>query len=186
MKKHQHINPFTDMDRFVESLQKEDVRYSKLTRNFQWIMWILVPLYAAFFLLNPDKEILMTERLGGFCYVLAFAIFALIFRKFNYEFTSVDYGVPVVEMLTFAAKRYNMFQRKLLLIIAPVLLIDAGMVLILANRFGAKSITEVIVWVQSVLLSSILIGAIIGYFIWLKRQKPLRDAALAMLKEIES
>jgi hypothetical protein len=186
MKRHQYINPLTDMDQFIGSLQKEDIRYSKLTRNFQWIMWILVPLYAAFFLLNPDKGIAMTERFGGFCYVLSFAIFALIFRKFNSEFTAVDYGVPVVEMLTLAAKRYNMFQRKLLLIIAPVLLIDAGMVLILVNRFGAKSITELIIWVQFILLSSILIGGLIGYFIWRKRQKPLRDAALAMLKEIQS
>jgi hypothetical protein len=186
MKKHQHINPFTDMDRFIGGLQKEDIRYSRLTRNFQWIMWVFVPLYAAIFLLNPDKEILLPERLGGLCYALAFIIFALIFRKFNNEYKSVDYGVPVVEMLTLAAKRYNMFQRKLILIIAPILLVDAGMVLVLMNHSGMKSVTEVILLVQEILIPSLLIGVTIGVFIWRKRQKPLRDAALAMLKEIES
>lgn len=186
MKKHQHINPFTDMDRFVAGLQKEDVRYSRLTRNFQWIMWIFAPLYAAIFLLNPDKEILLPERLGGLCYALAFTIFALIFRKFNIEYKSVDYGVPVVKMLTLAAKRYNMFQRKLILIIAPILLVDAGMVLVLMHHSGMKSVTEVILLVQEILLPSLLIGVTIGVLIWRKRQKPLRDAALAMLKEIES
>ena len=186
MKKHQHINPFTDMDRFVAGLQKEDVRYSRLTRNFQWIMWVFAPLYAAIFLLNPDKGIVMTERIGGLCYALAFIIFALIFRKFNNEYKSVDYGVPVVEMLTLAAKRYNMFQRKLILIIAPILLVDAGMVLVLMNHSGMKSVNEVILLVQEILIPSLLIGVTIGVFIWRKRQKPLRDAALAMLKEIES
>lgn len=186
MKKHQHINPFTDMDRFIGGLQKEDVRYSRLTRNFQWIMWVFAPLYAAIFLLNPDKEIVMTERFGGLCYAVAFVLFALIMRKFNFEYRSVDYGVPVVEMLTFAVKRYNMFQRKLLLIIAPILLVDTGMVLVLVNHRGSFTITQTIVFSQIFLFSFILIGVVAGYLIWRKRQKPLRDAALAMLKEIES
>jgi len=186
MKKHQHINPFTDMDRFIGGLQKEDNRNLKMTRNFKWVMWVLVTLYAFVFLFNPDKEITLTQRIGGLCYVIAFAIFGLIFRKFNIEYKSVDYGVPVVEMLTLAAKRYNMFQRKLMLIIAPILLVDAGMVLVLMNHSGMKSITEVILLVQEILVPSLLIGLTIGVFIWRKRQKPLRDAAMAMLKEIES
>jgi hypothetical protein len=186
MKKHQNINPFTNMDLFAENLRKEDVRNSKMTRNFQWIMWIFAPLYASIFLLNPDKGIMMTERLGGLCYAAAFIIFALIFRKFNIEYRSVDYGVPVVEMLTLAAKRYNMFQRKLLLIIAPILLVDIGMVMVCINHFGSKTLLEVILWVQALLISSLIIGLTIGVLIWRKRQKPLRDAARAMLKEIES
>jgi hypothetical protein len=186
MKKHQNINPLTDMELFVNKLHKEDIRYYKLTRNFQWIMWILVPLYAAYFLFNPDKEILLTERIGGICYALAFTLFALILRKFNMEYKSVDYGVPVVEMLTLAAKRFNLFQRKLSLIIAPVLMVDAGMVLISINHFGSKNVGEVILWVQFIMIPALLIGIIIGFIIWRNRQKPLRDAALAMLKEIES
>ena len=128
MKKHQHINPFTDMDQFVGSLKKEDVRYSKMTRNFKWVMWVFAPLYAGMFLFNPYGGVDWTERVGGLCYALGFIFFALILRMYNNEFKSVDYGVSVVEMLMLAAKRYNIFQRKLLLIIAPILLVDAGMV----------------------------------------------------------
>lgn len=186
MNRHQNINPLTDMDSFIRKLHKEDKRYYKLTRNVQWLMWIMVPLYAAFFLFNPDKGLLITERIGGLCYVIAFVIFALVFRKFNMEFKTVDYGVPVVEMLKLAAKRYSLYQRKLLLIIAPVLFIDAGMVLLLVDNFGTKNLIQVIVWAQLSLFSSLLIGLIVGYLIWRKRQKPLRDTAFAMLKELES
>jgi small-conductance mechanosensitive channel len=186
MKKHQYINPFTDMDRFITSLQKEDVRYSRFSRNVQWIMWVFAPLYAGMFLLNPDMDTLWTQRIGGLCYVIAFVMFALILQKFNNEFKSVDYGVSVVEMLTSVAKRYRLLQLKLVVIIAPILLIDAGMVLILWNRFGTKNAIEVILWVQMILIPSLLVGISIGIIIWRKRQKPLRDAALAMLKELIS
>jgi hypothetical protein len=186
MKKHQYINPFTDMDRFVTNLQNEDVHYSRLSRNVQWVMWIFAPLYAGMFLLNPDMDTLWTQRIGGLCYAIAFVLFALILRKFNNEFNSVDYGVSVVEMLTSVAKRYRLLQLKSVMIIAPILLIDAGMVLILLNRFGTKNAIEVIMWVQMILIPSLLVGITIGIIIWRKRQKPLRDAALAMLKDIMS
>jgi hypothetical protein len=185
MKKHQDNNPFTNLNGFVEGLKHEDKRNWRMTRNVKWLMWLLAPLYAALFLLNPSKDILLTERIGGLCYALGFVLFALILQKFNREFKSVDYGVPVIEMLTQVTKRYNLFWRKIRLIVFPVLLIDAGMVLVLLNRFGSKTTFEVIVWVQMVLIPSLAIGASIGLFIWYKRQKPLRDAALAMLDELE-
>lgn len=186
MRKHQHINPFTDMDLFIQGLQREDVRYYKMTRNFQWLMWILVPLYTALFIFNPARGILLSERIGGVCYVIAFILFALIFRKFTKEFKNVDYGIPVVAMLKLAVKRYSLYQRKLLLIIPPVLIIDAGMVFLLTSRNTTMTDWEIIVESQLLIFSSLLVGGIIGYFIWRKRQKPLRDAALEMLREFDS
>jgi len=186
MKKHQHINPFTDLDLFIGGLQKEDNRNLKMTRNFQWVMWALVLIYAIVFLIIPDKEMIWSKRLGGLFYVLAFALFALVFRKLNSDYRSLDYGVSTVEMLKKAIIRYRFLHRKLSLIIAPILLIDAAMVLVLYHPELEKNILQLIIQTQLLLFSSIGIGLIIGIFIWRKRQKPLRDAAKAMLKEIES
>jgi hypothetical protein len=186
MKKLQNINPFSDIDRLIDGLQKEDNRNIKIVRNFQWVMWVLVPIYIAIFFIDSDEGFVWFGRIGGLCYALAFASFALVFRKLYNEYKSVDYGVSTVEMLTQAVKRYNLFQRKLVLVIAPVLLVDAGMVLVSYHHTDATSVLNLILWVQALLIPSFAIGLTIGILIWRKRQKPLRDAALAMLKEINS
>jgi hypothetical protein len=186
MKKHQYINPLTDMNQFVGSLQKEDNWYSKLTRIIQIMMVVLAFVYAAVFIFNPDPSINLLKRIGGFCYVLALVFFILILRKLYLEFRYVDYGLPVTEMLRHVIKRYGLFQKKLLWIIGPVLLVDASMVFITIDIENGKTVAHQIIWAQELLVPSFLLGVIIGYAIWRVRQKPLRDAAKAMLREIES
>ena len=186
MKKYKNINPFTDIDLLIGGLQKEDNRNLKMTRNFQWVMWAFVLLYALRFLIFPGNDINWTERLGGLFYVLAFASFALAFRKLYNGYRSVDYGVSTVEMLNQAIKRYKYLHRKLPMIIIPFLLIDAGEVLLTYDHDKSTSILTTIIHTQIILFLSIGIGMTIGTFIWRKRQKPLRDAAIALLKEIES
>jgi len=73
-----------------------------------------------------------------------------------------------------------------LLIIPPILLVDLGTVLLKYDPAKAENLSSIIVESQILLFSSLGVGLFIGYFIWRKRQKPLRDAAKAMLKEIES
>ncbi len=183
MKTNNNNNKFPDFDTFVGGLQKEDVRNLKITRTFQPVMIILAVLYALVF--QFDTEGGWEQRVGGICYAIGFLLFALIFRKFYKEYRDVDYGVPVVEMLTSAIKRYKMFQRKMLLIIAPVLFIDLGMILITV-RIHDGDFTEAFWSTQMLLVPALLFGLVIGLIIARKRQKPLRDAALMLLKEIQS
>ena len=186
MKKLKNINPFTDTEQFITGLKKEDTRNLRLTRRFQWIMWAFVLLYGTFFLIIPAKDIILTQRLGGLSDALAFAVFALVFRKLYLDYRSVDYGVSTVEMLKQTIIRYHIFHRKILLIIPPILLVDLGTVLLKYDPAKAENLSSIIVESQILLFSALGVGLIIGYFIWRKRQKPLRDAAKAMLKEIES
>lgn len=181
MKTYRNRPPFDNLDQFTQSLQKEDERNRKLTRNFQWIMWTLAPLYAVIFMIEPEWKL----RIGGLCYAAAFILFALVFRMLNKEYREIDYGQPVKILLQKAAIRYNLFQWKLLKIILPVIILDTGMVLLTLDRFGSKSIWESVIRVQLILLPALLIGFTIGSLIWRKRQKPLRDAARSMLREME-
>jgi len=112
MKKLKNINPFTDTEQFITGLKKEDTRNLRLTRRFQWIMWAFVLLYGTFFLIIPAKDIILTQRLGGLSDALAFAVFALVFRKLYLDYRSVDYGVSTVEMLKQTIIRYIFFTGK--------------------------------------------------------------------------
>ena len=181
-----NTSQYSDLDGMIRSMQREDMRNLRIARNFQIIMWFFVFLYFLMFLVNPDPYFSLLNRLGGFFYVLAFLLFALIFRQLHLEYKYVDYSLHVLEMLRQAVKRYSLFQRKVLMVIIPILLIDAGMVLLTYNPEHGEVLQERILWANSILIPALSIGMLIGYTIWRKRQKPLRDSALSMLHDFES
>lgn len=186
MKKHSNINPFTNIDQFIGDLQKEDSRNIKITLILQFIMWFFFLLYILIFFVIPDKTMTGYDRIGGLFYILAYAYIALTFIKLHNNYRSVDYGVSTVDMLKQAIKRYQYFHRKLPVIIVPFLLIDIGMVFRSYNPDALTSLLPHALKIQVLLLFAIGAGLIIGTVKWYKRQKPLRDAARTMLKEIES
>jgi hypothetical protein len=178
-------NPI-DMNSLIYNLQNEDEKYKRISRNFQWLYWILIPIYAAFFILNPDKEITLLDRVSGFCYVGSMLIFALYFRYMYKNYKNVDYAESTITMLKNVVKRYRIWNSKILWIVLALLVLDAGVSL----RFWQGSemvnpINEVIRFniIYFILLS---ISISIGVGIWYVKHKPIRDKAIRFLKEIEN
>ncbi|MDA3880994.1 MAG: hypothetical protein PF436_11445 [Prolixibacteraceae bacterium] len=176
---------FNNMDQFIGKLQKEDKRNLLLTRNVQWVMWALAVLYAVFFIIIPFDSNTVYEKIGWFLYVATFVSFGFVFNYLKKEYKRVDYGLPTLKMLENAAKRYKLFQRKLVLAITPILLIDAGMVLLTYKPENPETLLRTIIITQALIIPSVGIGLLIGIAIWRKRQKPLRDAALKMIEELK-
>jgi len=170
----------------MDRLKSEDQRNVKISRNFQWLMWILVPLYLWIFILSPDADMKLIDRVGGACYVAAFIIFALIFRNMNKKYKTIDYSLPTVEMLKKAAERYKLFYGKSKYVVFPVLLIGVGVTLFFYNRLVEYTPVNRILIVMGPYLVAMAISVSIGILIWWKRQKPLREQALALIREIES
>lgn len=175
---------FNNMDQFIGKLQKEDHRNLLLSRNFQWGMWALAFLYAILFIILPFKNNTVHEQIGWSLYVATFLLFGFIFKYLKKEYKLVDYGLPTLKMLENAAKRYKLFQRKLILAVTPILLIDAGMVFLTYHPENPETLLRTILITQALIIPSVGIGLIIGISIWRKRQKPLRDAALEMINEL--
>jgi Ca2+/Na+ antiporter len=181
--KNKAITPLENMQAFTHKLQKEDNRNKRLTKSMQWVLWVLAIMYVAIF--NFDTHLTWHDRIGGIFYGIAFASFALIMRKLHKEYNTVDYGQPTNEMLKQAARRYKLFQKKLLWIIIPVIFMDVAMILV-TYKHTANNIVKTILQTQALLLPALGSGLLIGILIWRKRQKPLRDKALTMLQELES
>lgn len=175
-----------NMVEFVGKLKSEDKRNLVMSRKFQWGMWALSAFYTVFFIIIPFRENTIYEHIGWLLYMLTFLSFGFIFNYLKREYQRVDYGLPTLEMLREAAKRYKLFQRKTILSTIPVLLIDAGMVLLTFNPDEPGNLWRTILITQAMIIPAIGIGLFIGTRIWRKRQKPLRDAALKMIDELEA
>ncbi len=171
---------FENMDEFTHKLRNEDKRNHMITKNMKWVMLVFTVLYSGIGLLDSDS--LMRVRIGYLFAALGFALFAIIMWKLNKEYRSVDYGVPLFEMLTQVVVRYKLFHKKVVWSIAPVLCIDIGMVLM---TLEGENIFRNIILQQALIFGTFSIGLTIGTMIWRKRQKPLRDAALEMLAELQ-
>ncbi|MFZ5941479.1 MAG: hypothetical protein ACOYXB_12980 [Bacteroidota bacterium] len=173
-----------DMDTLIKGLQNEDTRNQKMTRNFKWFLTVMVVVYTLLMVVNPDRELEWHHRLTGFCYVAAFALFALLFRKYNKEYSQVDYSVSSCELFKAAAERYKFKMSRLLSVLPSILLIDAGLTISFLFRRESFNRVEDIFWIQLVYFSVMGLAFFAGYLIWRIREKPLRDGALKILKDL--
>lgn len=180
-----NLNQFDlDLSGLISRLKGEDNRNSRLTNWFQWIMFILALLYFAIFVIDFSEEGWQQSN-GKLLFAIAFLGFAFSFRMSNRQLRSVDYGIPTVEMLTKAVKRYQFWNLKVLLLLLIVLFNIVVSLLSYNHLLPFSSDTVARILITSAVFIPLIAGSVtIGYFIWRHRQKPIRDGALALLKEI--
>jgi hypothetical protein len=184
--KNNEPNNFIDMDALLLNLKNEDSRNLKLMKNFKWMYFGMIIFYSLLMIVNPDPELELHHRISGLCYVISFVFFWLIFRKYHKEFSQIDYSLPSSEMLAKAADRYKMKVKNYLLLIPPLVLMDIGLTISFTYRLSSIELINKILLIQAIFIPIMLISGFIGYMVWRKRQKPLRDGALQMLKDLNA
>jgi len=173
------------MDLLISNVKAEDEKNLRMTKSFLWIYIVLGIIYTLLIVVNPDPDIDINRRLSGFFYILSMLGFALLVRKGYKEFKNIDYSLPVIEMLRSAANRYRLSLKNYLLVSIPVILMDIGLTLSFYNDLLPMSPMNRILIVQAFYVPIMTISALIGTWIWYKKQKPLRDRALRLIKELE-
>jgi hypothetical protein len=173
-----------DMDILLIKLKNEDARTLRKMKNFKWLFIIMVIVYALLLVINPDPELQFHVRISGLCYTVAFAFFAFIFRKYYIEFRRIDYSLSSSEMFSQAADRYNLTLTRYFIVLPSLILVDIGLTISEYYRWTSIEPLNRILIVQAIFIPVLLISGFIGYLVWRKRQKPIREGALQMLKEL--
>ena len=175
-----------DLELLVSSIKAEDAKNLRNTKSFYWIYIVLTLLYTGLLIVNPDPQIGLYTRIGGIFYVSAMISFAILMKKGFKEFKNIDYSVPLYEMLSKVTSRYKLGAKNFLLVSIPVILLDIGLTISFYNDLlPMKPINRILV-VQVFYIPIMIISALIGTWIWYKNQKPLRDKALELIKELEN
>ena len=178
--------PSVNLDKLIGNLKKEDAHFLKFSLSIQWLMWTVAVLYLAMIIFIFDFTGPLYKPAGGLMVMLAFVIFAVYFRNRRRAFKMIDYGLPTTEVLAKAVKRYQAFQWQVLFSLIPLTLEDIGLCFFSLDFSGHSDTLAHFIKLQVIFFVSLAIGFLIGYIVWWKRKKPLRDRALALLKEIES
>jgi hypothetical protein len=185
VKEHSGSDNTVDMDALLVNLKKEDARATRQIKNFKWVFYIMIVFYTLSMIVNPDPNLKWHQRTTGLCYAIAFVIFAFLFRKYHKEFLSIDYFLSISEMFKKAAERYNFKIIRFLYVLPSLLLIDVGLTMSEFYRLLTIDPFDRILIVQAFYIPIILISAFVGYLFWGKRQKPLRDGALQILRDLD-
>jgi hypothetical protein len=186
METNQQNKQATDLEQLVRGLQHEDNRNLRLTNTSMWSMGIMAPLYFVLFIIRVIDEPFSLDQLGFLFFSFAFLSFALLFRSLHKEYKSIDYGVSTVEMLTKAVARYCFWQSKIYKSIFPAIIACLAISLSCEHLIPHPDQTTRLLIVFFGYLAILCCSFFVGYLIWRKRQKPLRDKALALLAEIEN
>jgi hypothetical protein len=176
----------TDIEIFIMGLKTEDSRNQKRMNQTEQLMWGVSVIYVFIIALKFIMNTPWFEKLGGILTLVALVAFALIFRNYYKEYKSLDYGIPTIKMLQKAAIRNGLLQSRGLYILAPLILEGIGLNLMMFGNFaGLDPLYRILIFQMSYFFL-VAIACLIGHFYWKKHQKPIRDHALALLKEIES
>jgi len=174
-----------NMDSLIRSVKSEDARNLRISKSFLWIYIVLAIVYTGLIVINPDPELKLIDRISGTCYIASMVVFAWIFRAGLKEYKSIDYSLPLIEMLRKVAKRYQLRARKFLILSIPILLMDAGLTLsFYEDLLPMEPINRVLI-IQVIYIPVMTISGFIGYLVWRRKQKPLRDNALMLIEELE-
>lgn len=171
-------NGKVEINQLVSKLKDKDLNYSKITKRGQYIYGILTIIYVIVFTIDLINEFTFSSLISGVCYLAAFAIFYLVLKKYSIEYGNVDYAEPTLEMLKKAAYRYQPFQKVTGWVFLAVLLMGFG---IYQNKSLTQNATDMLYYFAIPIMS----GLVIGLIVWYYKYKPLRDEALALIKEIE-
>ena len=167
-----------DFEQLLGKLKKEDTNYSSLSKALLIIYLIMIPLYIVITALEYFETKDVFQIVGGACFVISFSVFAIFFRIYYKEYKYVDYSLPTIQMLKKAAYRYKPFQLRTLWILPALVLMDLG--LYFTSSFDIIGIKAHLYFIVLMLLS-----ICVGIVFWWVKYKPLRDNALALIKELE-
>ena len=174
-----------NMDSLIRSVKAEDAKNLRISKSFLWVYIILAIIYAGLMVLNPDSDIKLIDRISGGFYLVSMVFFAFMFKKGLKEYRSIDYTLPLIEMLRGVAKRYQLRARKFLILSIPILLMDVGLTLsFYDDLLPLEPINRVLI-IQVFYIPVMTISGFIGYLVWRRKQKPLRDNALMLIEELE-
>jgi len=174
-----------NLDSLIKNVKAEDDKNLRISKSFLWVYIILAIIYAGLMVFNPDSDIKLADRISGACYLASMVIFALMFKKGLKEYRSIDYTLPLIEMLRGVAKRYQLKARKFILLSIPILLMDVGLTLsFYEDILPMEPINRVLI-IQVFYIPVMTISGFIGYLVWRRKQKPLRDNALMLIEELE-
>ncbi|WP_321371260.1 hypothetical protein [uncultured Draconibacterium sp.] len=170
---------------FLNTLQIEETENRRKYRRM-YIFYALGAVgYFGAFILNTDPDLTLTKRIAGTCFVLAFAVLAVLSRKRFSEISSSSFLDSPKQFLKNARKSYSLWNKQQLWLLPVLLFVNAGATLSVSDNFGNLKLVTGILLFQAVFWCLMGFGFIMGKRAWTKKKKPTLQKIETLLLEFE-
>ena len=169
----------------LEIIKNEDAKSKKQSKRFYIITSITSLVYVLIFIVNPDPELTIKNRLAGSCFIFASLILAVLFWKKHSQIKKTWYASSSKIFLKEAKKRFQFWNRKQLWLIVVVILVDIASMFSLSDYFETLGHTRGIIIYQFVFFGLLIFGFIMGNKEWQRNKKPIFNKIEEMLSGFE-
>ncbi len=171
---------------FIARLKKADHKSKEKLRRFYIIYFVIAALYLGLFILNPDPDLKLNDRINGTLLFIGIFLFA-IFGKVQYsEMRKLRYDQPTHPFLLKALDRYKFWPREMNYVLLIVILINVGSCRSWIFNYPVfENLILDIIAFQVVFIMAMSIGLYFGYQYWKKYKKPMVDELNSLLSETD-
>ncbi len=171
---------------FIDRLKNADKKSKEILRRFYIIYFVISLFYLGLFILNPDQDLKLNDRINGTLLFLGILLFA-IYGKVKYsELRKLRYDQPTQIFLLKTLGRYKFWPREMNYVLLFVLLVDVGSCRSFVHNYPVfyDLVLDVIAF-QVVFILAMSVGLYFGYVYWKNHKKPIVDEIGKLLREEE-
>ncbi|WP_319499605.1 hypothetical protein [uncultured Draconibacterium sp.] len=170
---------------FLNILQNQEAEAKRRYRRMYILYAVGAVGYFGTFILNTDPDLTLRNRIAGTCFVLAFAILAVLSRKRYSEINRTSFLDSQKQFLKNAQKSYSFWNKQQIWLIPVLLFVNAGATFSVSNHFGNLEIVTGVLLFQAAFWCLMGFGFYMGKRAWTKKKKPILEKIEALLPEFE-
>ncbi len=166
-------NNSSETNSLFEKIEQENAYSKKQSKQFYIITSIVAIVYVFIFIINPDPDLTLENRLAGSAYILASVILAFLFRKKHRQIKNTMYISTPKIFLEEARKRFAFWNRDQLWLILVVFLVDVASMFSISKYFNFLNETTALIISQALYFGLLGFGFYMGKKSWTKKKKPI-------------
>ena len=172
--------------KFIARLKKADLNSKKKLKGFYIIYFFIAAFYFGLFILNPDQDLKLNDRINGTLLFIGILLFAILGKIKYSELRKTRYDQPTQKFLLNALHRHKFWPREMNYTLLIVILINVGSCRSFVYNYPIveKMILDIIAF-QLVFFIVMSIGFYFGYQYWKKHKKPMYKEIKYLLNENE-
>lgn len=171
---------------FIDRLKRADLKSKKTIRRFYIFYFAIAIFYFGLFILNPDPDLKLSDRINGTLLFLGILLFAIMARIKYTKLRSLRYDQSTNIFLLKALERYKFWPYEMNYVLLIVLVINVGSCRSWVVNYPVfeNMILDIIAF-QIVFCIAMSIGLYFGHQYWEKHKKPMVDELNNLLSETE-